>query len=156
MPSLLSVRFVLEKRMTNSCEYAKQLVAMVLNLCFSKSSKRNILATETEEMDTTKGYANTKNANNLLTQVRNHINGGVISQYDYVNDAAGRRTAITCSGSMMSETRTDYYYGYNDRNELTNAVKNVMLNEYAYQYDDIGNRLSSLDLGEGRQYESNR
>jgi len=90
----------------------------------------------------------------LLTQVRNHINGGVISQYDYVNDAAGRRTAITRSGSMMSETRTDAY-GYNDRNELTNAVKNATLNEYAYQYDDIGNRLSSLDLGTNRTYTAN-
>ena len=90
----------------------------------------------------------------LLTQVRNHINGGVISQYDYVNDAIGRRTEISRSGSMMSETRLDAY-GYNDRNELTNAVKNATLNEYAYQYDDIGNRLSSLDLGTNRTYVAN-
>ena len=90
----------------------------------------------------------------LLMQVQNYINGGVISQYDYVNDAIGRRTAITRSGSMMSETRTDYY-GYNDRSELTNAVKNATLNEYAYQYDDIGNRLSSLDLGTNRTYTAN-
>ena len=99
-------------------------------------------------------YYTYEQSRDLLTQVRNHINGGVISQYDYVNDAAGRRTAITRSGSMMSETRTDYY-GYNDRNELTNAVKNATLNEYAYQYDDIGNRLSSLDLGTNRTYTAN-
>ena len=30
-----------------------------------------------------------------------------------------------------------------------------MLNEYAYQYDDIGNRLSSLDLGTNRTYTAN-
>ena len=90
----------------------------------------------------------------LLTQVQNYINGGVISQYDYVNDALGRRTAITRSGSIMSETRTDHY-GYNDRNELTNAVKNATLNEYAYQYDDIGNRLSSMDLDSDRTYVAN-
>lgn len=90
----------------------------------------------------------------LLTQVRNHITGGVISQYDYMNDAAGRRTDITRSGSMMSETRTDHY-DYNERSELTNAVKNATLNEYAYQYDDIGNRLSSLDLGTNRTYVAN-
>ncbi len=90
----------------------------------------------------------------LLTQVQNHFNGGVISQYDYVNDAIGRRTAITRSGSMMSETRTDHY-DYNNRNELTNAVKNATLNEYAYQYDDIGNRLASLDLGTNRTYTAN-
>ena len=93
----------------------------------------------------------------LLTQVRNHINGGVISQYDYVNDALGRRTAITRSGSMMSETRTDYY-GYNDRSELVSGTKDTAatnLTEYAYQYDDIGNRLSSLDLGTNRTYTAN-
>ncbi len=56
--------------------------------------------------------------------------------------------------SMMNATRSDCY-DYNRRKELTNAVKNATLNEYAYQYDDIGNRLSSRDLGDGRQYESN-
>ena len=90
----------------------------------------------------------------LLTQVKNTAFGSVVSQYDYVNDAIGRRTEISRSGTRMTETRSDAY-GYNDRNELTNAVKNATLNEYAYQYDDIGNRLSSRDLGEGRQYESN-
>lgn len=90
----------------------------------------------------------------LLTQVKNTAFGSVVSQYDYVNDAIGRRTEISRSGTRMTETRSDAY-GYNDRNELTNAVKNATLNEYAYHYDDIGNRLSSLDLGEGRQYESN-
>ena len=93
----------------------------------------------------------------LLTQVQNYINGGVISQYDYTNDALGRRTAITRSGSMMTESRTDAY-GYNDRNELVSGTKDTAatnLTEYAYQYDDIGNRLSSLDLGTNRTYIAN-
>ena len=46
-----------------------------------------------------------------------------------------KRTEIARSGSRMTESRLDAY-GYNDRNELTNAVKNAALNEYAYQYDD--------------------
>lgn len=50
---------------------------------------------------------------------------------------------ISRSGSRMTEPRSDAY-GYNDRNELTNALKNATLNEYAYLYDDIGNRLTSL------------
>jgi len=58
------------------------------------------------------------------------------------------------SGTRMTETRTDAY-GYNDRNELTNAVKNATHNEYAYQCDDIGNRLSSLDLVTNRTYTAN-
>ena len=41
----------------------------------------------------------------------------VISQYDYVNDAVGRRSEISRSGSRMSEQRTDAY-GYNMRDEL--------------------------------------
>ena len=90
----------------------------------------------------------------LLTQVQNHINGGVVSQYDYVNDAAGRRTAITRSGSMMSETRTDGY-GYNDRNELILAAKNTEVTEHQYSYDDIGNRMYSFDLGTNRAYTVN-
>ena len=90
----------------------------------------------------------------LLTQVRNYINGGVISQYDYVNDAVGRRTEISRSGSMMSEARTDAY-GYNDRNELILATKNAEDTEYQYSYDDIGNRIESLDLGTNRTYTAN-
>ena len=41
---------------------------------------------------------------------------------------------------------------------LSRAVKvfsNATLNEYSYQYDDIGNRLSSLDIGTNRTYTAN-
>ena len=55
------------------------------------------------------------------------------------SDALGRRTEIARSGTRITESRSDAY-GYNDRSELTNAVKNATLNEYTYQYDDIGNR----------------
>ncbi|MBR0198135.1 MAG: hypothetical protein IJQ34_08370 [Kiritimatiellae bacterium] len=60
-------------------------------------------------------------------------------------------------GSMMSETRTDCY-GYNDRSELVSGTKDTAatnLTEYAYQYDDIGNRIESLDLGTNRTYVAN-
>ncbi len=90
----------------------------------------------------------------LLTQVKNTAFDSVVSQYDYVNDVLGRRAEMSRSGAMMSESRTDAY-AYNGRNELTNAVKNATLNEYAYRYDDIGNRLSSLDIDESREYTAN-
>ena len=90
----------------------------------------------------------------LLTEVRNHIYDDDISVYGYTNDAIGRRTAISRSGTMMSETRTDYY-GYNDRNELILATKNTEGTEYQYSYDDIGNRMISLDLGTNRTYAAN-
>ena len=95
----------------------------------------------------------------LLAQVRSEFGGATISQYDYENDALGRRTEIARSGTAMSETRADAY-GYNDRNELVSAAKTggpgvVPADEYAYQYDDIGNRLSSFDLGTNHTYTAN-
>jgi RHS repeat-associated protein len=64
----------------------------------------------------------------------------------------------------MSETRTDVY-GYNIRSELISAAKLVggddpgapqtATTEYAYQYDDIGNRITSFDLGTNRTYTAN-
>ena len=73
-------------------------------------------------------------------------------------DALGRRTVIARSGSAMSETRTDIY-GYNARGELVSGAKlggpSSLTAEYAYQYDDIGNRLTSLDLGTNRTYTAN-
>ena len=87
-----------------------------------------------------------------------HVEGdfaNVISQYDYTYDAAGRRIEIARFGSVMSESRTDSY-GYNIRNELTSASKlGGTMPEYAYQYDDIGNRITSTDLGTNRTYIAN-
>ena len=57
--------------------------------------------------------------------------------------------------------------GYNIRKELVLAAKSVggddpgapqsptLTTEYAYQYDDIGNRISSFDLGTNRTYTAN-
>jgi len=105
-------------------------------------------------------------ANGQLLQVRNAVvatapspsETEVISQYDYTYDAAGRRIEIARSGSAMSESRTDAY-GYNVRNELTSATKTggpqSPAAEYAYQYDDIGNRITSTDLTTNRTYTAN-
>lgn len=103
-------------------------------------------------------------ANNQLLQVCNASPTNTISQYDYSYDAAGRRVQIARSGSAMSETRTDVY-GYNIRNELVLAGKLVggddlgapqtATAEYAYEYDDIGNRITSFGLGTNRTYIAN-
>ena len=58
------------------------------------------------------------------------------------------------SGTLMSETRSDAY-SYNDRNELTGAVKNVALTEHSYLYDDIGNRLVSFGCNANSTYAVN-
>ena len=89
----------------------------------------------------------TYDANSKLLQVCNAFPTNVISQYDYTYDAVGRRVQIARSGSAMSETRTDAY-GYNARSELISASKlggsQSSATEYAYSYDDIGNRITSL------------
>ena len=95
-----------------------------------------------------------------LSILRNATPTDVISQYDYTYDAAGRRIEIARSGTAMSESRTDAY-GYNTRNELTSATKTggpasvPASPEYAYQYDDIGNRITSTDLTTNRTYTAN-
>jgi len=95
-----------------------------------------------------------------LSILRNATPTDVISQYDYAYDAAGRRIEIARSGTAMSESRTDAY-GYNVRNELTSATKLggpasvPASHEYAYQYDDIGNRITSTDLTTNRTYTAN-
>ena len=62
-------------------------------------------------------------------------------------------TAWDCC-HKVSENRSDVY-GYNLRGELVSATKNTEDTEYAYTYDDIGNRLTSLDLGTNRTYTAN-
>lgn len=53
----------------------------------------------------------------------------------------------------MSEARNDEY-GYNTRSELISASKDG-INEYAYNYDDIGNRESSVEKNESFTYNAN-
>ena len=89
----------------------------------------------------------TYDANSQLLQVRNATPTNVISQYDYAYDAAGRRIACARSGVAMSVIDT-IAYAYNVRGELTNALSNVDANyAYSYQYDYIGNRVSSEECG---------
>ena len=93
-----------------------------------------------------------------MPQVKNTAFGSVVSQYDYVNDALGRRTEIARSGARMTETRSDVY-GYNDRNELVSAGRDALVAsapEYEYSYDDIGNRLSSVEAGMGNGEQGTR
>ena len=83
--------------------------------------------------------------NSQLLQVCNAFPTNVISQYDYTYDAAGRRVACGKSGSAFAQDDT-LSYGYNNRSELTNAVAFVDSNyRYAYDFDDIGNRVTSSE-----------
>ncbi len=77
----------------------------------------------------------------LITQVKNTYNTSItVSQYDYTNDAIGRRTAMAKSGTAFTASDT-INYGYNDRSEVTSADAVTDANyNFSYAFDPIGNR----------------
>ena len=94
--------------------------------------------------------------NSQLLQVCNAFPTNVISQYDYTYDAAGRRVACGKSGSAFAQDDT-LSYGYNEKSELTNAVAAIDAEyRYAYDFDDIGNRLTSSERGTNSFYAANQ
>ena len=93
-------------------------------------------------------------ANNQLIQVCNATPTNVISQFDYTYDAAGRRTAISKTGSAFGDLSGSIdSYTYNARSELTSArrTKNgqpIPGFSEDFDYDPIGNRRSSSTYNE--------
>ncbi len=67
-----------------------------------------------------------------------------LSKYDYTTDAIGRRTARDDTGSEFSSTINNDF-GYNSRSEVTSAT--MGLGDYAYAYDNIGNRKTHTSPG---------
>jgi RHS repeat-associated protein len=88
----------------------------------------------------------------LITQMRNETSGGVISQYDYINDAVGRRVSRHDSGLAFAQSQTNAF-GYNLRSEVTGAIMHT--NVYGYAFDPIGNRLVSSHNAETNTYAAN-
>ena len=94
-------------------------------------------------------------ADENLLQVCNATATNVISQYDYIYDAAGRRIGCDRSGTVFDEEDT-INYRYNDRGELTNAVSSVdSAYDFSYAYDDIGNRMTAAERGTNYLYVAN-
>ncbi len=72
-----------------------------------------------------------------------------------VNDAIGRRTSMSRSGSAYATPDT-ISYTYNDRSELTGAQSNVdTIYSYSYAYDPIGNRITASEAGVPWTYTTN-
>ena len=69
---------------------------------------------------------------NLISTIQNDFSGSLVSQFDYENDAIGRRTL------RVDTLSTTNVFGYNLRSELTEATMGT--NIYSYAYDAIGNR----------------
>ena len=97
----------------------------------------------------------TYDANNQLLQVCNAFPTNIISQYDYIYDAGGRRISVSKSGTVFDHADT-IAYGYNNRSELTNAVAAIDAEyRHAYAFDDIGNRNASFERGTNTLYAAN-
>ena len=88
----------------------------------------------------------------LITQIRNETPLGIISQYDYTNDALGRRVARQDSGLAFAQSQANTF-GYNHRSEVTSAVMHT--NTYGYAFDPIGNRVSATENAKTTEYLSN-
>ena len=83
----------------------------------------------------------------LLTQVKNSAGGSLISQFDYINDAIGRRTKRVDTLAVTNS------FGYNLRSELVAA--SMGMNTYGYSYDPIGNRASATKNAATISYAAN-
>ena len=93
-------------------------------------------------------------AENRLAQVRNAMPSAVVSQFDYAYDAAGRRIAVTRSGTAFGDlSGAADRYAYNARGEVTGARRTkdgqpVQGFSEDFAYDPIGNRTSSATYDE--------
>ena len=109
---------------------------------------------------------------NLITQVKTEMGADVVSQYDYISDAVGRRTSVKNSGDAFTAVTNTAdlsafnLYGYNDRGELTAAERFFGTNisqtndpvsgqSWQYAYDNIGNRSSATRSGDQDSYAAN-
>ena len=86
----------------------------------------------------------------LLTGMAYHRGTTLVAQREYVYDTLGRPTARNTSrqGSVKNDI-----FGYNYRSELTTATVNG--NNYAYDYDNIGNRETATESDITTNYTAN-
>ena len=83
-----------------------------------------------------------------MTEVCNATPTNVISRYAYSYNAIGQRSRCEMSGVAFDSPRGNQYL-YNSRCELTNVVAlGEQSDFYSYNFDDIGNRLMSIERGE--------
>ena len=115
------------------------------------------------DLQTTRTYEQNRD---LFTQVKNEIDSSTLSQFDYANDAGGRRTSIKYSGSAFETGPAFNLYGYNSKSEVQTADRywGANLNDtsdpvsgqsFAYSYDNIGNQTASLRENEEMDYTAN-
>ena len=121
---------------------------------YSFTANSDLVASITRPHNLTTDYAYEANRD-MIDYVENKYNTTSISKYDYTNDAIGRRTGKSRTGSAFATTDT-VTFGYNDRSEVTSAVSNnITAYNYAFAFDNIGNRSSSTVAGTTATYTAN-
>ena len=105
---------------------------------------------ETTSVSSTRTYEPNRN---LIVQVLNLSGTNLISQFDYVNDAIGRRTQRIDSTAVMESSSLTNDFGYNTRSELIEALMGT--NSHSYRYDPIGNRQTATNNAEAWSYAAN-
>ena len=103
--------------------------------------------TKPNGMTLTQTYETTRN---LLTGMAYHRGSTLVAQREYTYDILGRPIARNTSrqGSVVNDTFTN-----NTRSELVDAT--VSGKDYEYVYDNIGNRLSSMEDNVAVLYDTN-
>ncbi|MDX9795036.1 MAG: hypothetical protein RBU24_16145, partial [Kiritimatiellia bacterium] len=87
---------------------------------------------------------------NLTAAVSNRWNDSLVSDFDYANDALGRRTLRVDTAQGLPVTNV---FAYNPRSEVTDAAMGA--STYSYSYDDIGNRAWSAENALTNTYAAN-
>ena len=103
--------------------------------------------TKPNGMTLTQTYETTRD---LLTGMAYHRGSTLVAQREYTYDVLGRPTARTTSrqGNVVNDTFT-----HNTRSELAAATVNSA--DYAYLYDNIGNRTSAEEGDDSTVYTAN-
>ena len=79
-----------------------------------------------------------------------------VSRFSYSVNDLGQRTSLATSGSAFGDTAEQTDWGYDALGQLVQADHNTSdQNDRLYQYDQLGNRISSTDHQGTTNYQSN-
>ena len=86
-----------------------------------------------------------------MLSTQSKTNNTLIAKRNYTFDAVGR--VATRTQTRGTDTARNDSFGYNDRSELTSAT--LGNDNYAYNFDNIGNRITAEELADEIAYSAN-
>ena len=97
---------------------------------------------------------------NVIASLENKVGVTTVSKFDYTVNSLGQRTQRQQSGTAFATTSTDVF-AYNAKGEVIGSTNTTLpTRDQAFNYDDIGNRLSrvvagGVDPGDTTSYTAN-